>query len=336
MPIFQHVPPYIPATLPTRISFVGEAPSDEEVMGGEPLIGPAGRIFNGAMRSANLDRKLFHITNVYDEQADDNDLTEFRKDATLTERNFQRLAAELATTRPNVIVPMGATALWAFTGQTAITPFRGAVTAATRIVPGAKLLPTFHPSFILRQWKFLPTLIGDFVKADKEATKGPKIIYPKVEIHLQPSKGDVSAWLQECKKSSLLSVDIETGWGAITCIGFAPDAHRAMCIPFVDLRKPNRSYWGSTDDEVQVWRMIKRTLEDASIPKLGQNFTYDAFWLLKKRGIRVHNYRHDTRLMHHALYPELPKDLAFMGATYTDFGAWKHMGGRYDGDKRDS
>lgn len=335
MPNIIHVPPYFPAKTRARISFVGEAPSDEEVMLGEPFVGPAGRVFNGAMRSAGLDRKAFHITNVFDEQADEERALDLRRQPELVKANFARLADEIKKVQPNVIVPMGETALWAFTEHTAITPFRGAVTLATRIAPGAKLLPTFHPSHIQRQWKFLPTLIGDLVKAEKEAKKGPKIVYPKREIHLLPSKGDVATWCRECMKSDLLSVDIETGWGAITCVGLAPDSTRAMCIPFLDLRKPNRHYWPTTRDEFDVWKLLKHVLE-SDVPKLGQNFTYDAFWFLKKMGIGVKNYRHDTRLMHHALYPELPKDLAFMGSTYTDLGAWKYMGGRYDGDKRDS
>ena len=334
MPIFSHVPSYFPAKLPTRISFVAGSPDDDEVLSG-PFTGAAGGVFNGALRSAGLDRSTFHLAHVFDEQADDPRDLDLRRDPEMVKRNFERLESELARAKPNVIVPMGETALWAFTGNTALTPFRGAVSLATRIKPGAKLLPTFAPALILKQWKYLSTLIGDLVKADKEATKGPQIIYPKREIHLLPSKADVAEWCRLCAKSDLLSVDIETGWGSITCVGLAPDATRAMTVPFVDLRKPNRSYWPTTRDEYEVWMLLKHLLE-SDVPKLGQNFTYDTFWFLKKLGIRVHNYRHDTRLMHHALYPELPKDLAYLGSTYTDLGAWKHMGGRYDGDKRDS
>lgn len=336
MAFYKHVPPQLPLPGPTtKIAFVGEAPSDDEVITGQPLVGPSGRVFNQILRSAGLERADYLVTNVYDEQAEDNDLTEFMKDEALTKANFERLESELRAASPNVIVPMGASALWAFTGHTAITPFRGTVAKATRIIPGAKLLPTFHPAFVMRQWKFLPIVVGDIIKAAAEAERGPKVVYPQRKLYIEPDLDDFRAFSDKCKASDLLSVDIETGWGQITCIGFAPSAKEAMCVPFVDHRKPNQSYWATQAAEVEAWK-ITRDLLEHPVPKLGQNFTYDAFWLLNKQGVRVRNYQHDTRLMHHALHPELPKDLAFLGGTYTDLGAWKHWGGRYSNDKRDS
>jgi hypothetical protein len=40
-------------------------------------------------------------------------------------------------------------------------------------------------------------------------------------------------------------------------------------------------------------------------------------------GFRVVNCAEDTMLMHHALFPELPKSLGFMGSIYTNEAAWK-------------
>lgn len=287
------------------------------------------------LRSAGLDRRDFLITNVFDQKADENNVQEFMNDPAIVAENFARLALEIQAAAPSVIVPLGATALWAFTGKTAITPYRGSVTAATRIAPGAKLLPTFHPALVMRQWKFLPVVVGDLIKAAKEAAIGPQIVYPQRKIYIEPGLSDIKAFMPKCVASDLLSVDIETGWGQITSIAFAPSAYEAMCIPFVDLRQADRSYWRRPMDEFLAWKMVAEILSSAA-PKLGQNFTYDAIWLLKKMGMRVNNYRHDTRLIHHALYPELPKDLAFMGGSYTNIGAWKQWGGRYSNDKRDN
>jgi hypothetical protein len=33
----------------------------------------------------------------------------------------------------------------------------------------------------------------------------------------------------------------------------------------------------------------------------------------------------DTMLLHHAMYPELPKSLGFLGSIYTNESAWKLM-----------
>lgn len=331
---FKTVPPYKPRKLPSKIMFVGEAPADEEIIRGEPLVGPSGRVFRAALRTAGLDPEAYWITNVFNEQAPDNDASLFQRDKEKTAAAFARLAGEIEEAKPNVIVPMGATALWAFGLGTSITPYRGAVSKATRIVPGAKLVPTFHPSHIIRgNWKHFPTITRDFIRAADES-RTATISYPRLALNIQPTLEEVLAWEPKLKAADILSTDIETGWGQITCIGFAPNASEAICIPFVDFGKPDRNYWRTADEEFAALRSIERVL-DAPNPKLFQNGPYDVTWIAKRWKMMVRNYSLDTRLLHQALFPELPKDLAFMG-TYTKIGSWKNWGGRYSSaNKRD-
>lgn len=351
-----HVPPQYPSHVPCKLAFVGEAPSDEELEKGIPFVGPAGRIFDAMLRTANLERSEYMVTNVFDEQLPDNEV--FNWCATLKEAreggfsklppigsagflrpeyhsHLSRLEAELMDVRPTVVVPLGGTALWAFTGDATVGSHRGAVTPATRIVPGMKMVPTYHPSYIQKQWMFFSVVVGDFEKALYEASRGPQIFFPKRELFIEPSLADLDRWTEKLLASDLLSVDIETGWGQITCIGFAPDAERAIVVPFVDIRKPNKSYWKTPDEELRAWFWVKEIME-SDVPKLGQNFGgYDAYWFVNKMGIGPRNYLHDTRLMHHALYPELPKSLEFLGANYTEQGAWKSWAKRKKEKKDD-
>src|SRR5262249_43800881 len=135
----QHVPPQTPSTPPPiSIAFVAEAPSDEELERGVPLVGPAGRHFNALLKSAGIRRDRCLVTNVFDEKLPGNDvaawtvpLKEARalgctdvppigKSGFLAPRHrwhLDRLAQELAQWKPHVIVPLGGTALWAFTGN---------------------------------------------------------------------------------------------------------------------------------------------------------------------------------------------------------------------------
>lgn len=287
------------------------------------------------LRTANLDRAKYLVTNVFDTPCEQEECPDEMRDEALVAYNFERLRAELEAANPAVIVPLGATAVWAFTGIKAIDSYRGSVVKATRIVPGAKLLPTFHPARIMRQWKLLPIGVGDLTKAAAEAKLGPKVFYPKMELLIEPTLAEALDFMEQCKSSDLLSVDIETGWGQITNIGFAPTPNLAMNIPFVDRRKPNRSYWPTARQEFDVVKGIKGLCEHP-VPKVGQKLIYDIYWLYEKYGIAMRNYRHDTRLMHHVLYPELPKDLGSMAASYTRIGAWKMWAGRYQGDKQDA
>lgn len=334
---------------------MGEAPSDTEVEQGAPLVGTSGKVFNSMMRTANLDRSEFMVTNVFDEKLPDNNIKNWcspQKEA--KEKGFdnlspigangylrpeyhhhlERLRLELEDARPTVIVPLGATALWAFTGATDITAQRGSVLKASAITPGAKLIPTYHPTFVIHQWKYFTIVVADLIKADKQS-HFREIIIPRKELLIEPTDQELNDILPRLLGSDALSVDIETGWGQITNIGFAPDQSFAVNVPFIDLRSPNKSYYDDVHTEVRRWLYVKQVLE-SNTPKLGQNFGgYDAFWLIDRYGIAPRNFRHDTRLIHHALYPELPKDLEFMGASYTEQGAWKSWG-RKSQEKRDS
>lgn len=326
------VPASFPDTLPTPIAFVGEAPSDEEVWRGKPFVGPAGKVLDQMLRAADLDRDLYLVTNLFDEKAPDNDVSDWLRDQGRVHAARERLAGELLRAAPNVVVPLGGTALWGLTGVPGISSYRGTVSKARFVIPGVKIVPTFHPAAVMRDWKLMAPAVGDLIRAGRES-EFPEVRYPKVELLVEPTVDEALAFMEECKGSDLLSVDIETGWGQITCIGFAPTPERAMCVPFVDTRRPNSSYWRTVEEELHVWKGVRDLLAHP-VPKVGQNFTYDAAWLYKKAGIVVNNYLHDTRLMHHAKYAELPKSLEFMGASYTDLGPWKDWGGHKKG-KRD-
>lgn len=349
------VPPQYPSHFPARIAFVGEAPGETEVERGIPLVGNSGRVFDAMLRTANLQRSEFMITNVFDERLPDNNVKNWCattdeasnggfKDAEYYipatgylrpefRHHLTRLGAELKDVNPSVIVPLGGTALWALTGDTGISSQRGAIQPATRLVPGVKLLPTFHPAFVIHQWKFFSVVTADFIRAYREGGFR-EIRLPKRELLIEPTVQEIRDYMPRLLHSDLLSVDIETGWGLITNLGFAPDREHAINIPFTDIRKPNKSFY-SVADEIEVLKLVQEVME-SDVPKLGQNFGgYDAYWFIDHLGFAPRNFLHDTRLIHHNLYPELPKDLEFMGSSYTEQGAWKSWG-RKSQEKRES
>ena len=322
-----------------KIAFVSEAPRAD---------GASWKIFRSLLRTAEIDlgdHKHFHVVNEVLENDEIGTLCADTKTAraegfaeippigaagylcsSYYSSTIDVLRSDLRSYLPDVVVPLGSTALWALCGTAAIGQNRGAVQASS-LIEGYKVLPTIDPKTVMQQWKWYSVVVGDFLKAVKEAERGPEIIYPKRRLILEPTLLDIREFTKKALHSAkILSADIETGWGQITCIGFAPTTEDAICIPFVDIRKPNKSYWKTAAEEVDAWNYVKALLE-SDISKLGQNYAaYDAFWLLAKKGICTMNLLHDTRLLHHALYPELPKDLAFLGASYTQQGPWKTWG----------
>ena len=343
------------AKRPGGILFVGGAPSEEDALKGYPFVGSDGFILSRALRAANMvepsvanlprdfephlrgetrrllwERRAHSFTTVFGSPVKD-----IEKLKEIPAELAEQLAATVAAVKPNLIVPLGATALLAFTGETTIEAYRGAVGSATLVAPGIKMLPSYAPGVINQRYKFLTVLIGDFLKAKAEA-KFPEIRPQEIELWLQPTLEDLDVfYTRHIAGADLLSVDIETGGGQISCVGIGTSPTVGIVLPFVDYGQANRSYWADAGSELKAWRWLAKVL-DTPTPKLMQNGgAFDVFWFLDRAGLPVRNYRHDLRLVHHVLFPELPKSLAFMGATYTNLPSWK-AGVRHDESKRDS
>ena len=135
-----------------KIVFVGEQPGDKEDLAGKPFVGPAGRVFDEGLEAAGIDRRLAYVTNA---------VKHFKWEARGKRRIHQKpnaaelaacrpsLDAELEAVRPNVLVPMGATAAQALLGrQFRVSKDRGRPVDSD-LAPF--VVATVHPSSILRQ-----------------------------------------------------------------------------------------------------------------------------------------------------------------------------------------
>ena len=237
---------------------------------------------------------------------------------------LERLRKEIVSLKPNVVITLGNPALWALCGKTGITKMRGAATESS-LVPGQKVLPTFHPAYIMRVWNDRVVSIQDFIKAKREA-EYPEIRRPKRDLWIEPTLWEIGEFfIKYMGVVKLMAVDIETSPSRriITCIGFSPFPEAAITIPFVDKRKPGYNYWPDAEQEAQAWQWVRRFLADP-VPKVFQNGMYDIQWLMDL-GFHIENCDEDTMLLHHALQPEMKKDLGFLGSIYTNEIAWKLM-----------
>lgn len=251
------------------------------------------------------------------------------------EPELQRLGDELLEADPNLIIALGNEAMWALLGKSAISKFRGTTELSTHTVAGFKVLSTYNPAAVLRDWSMRPVVVSDFHKAASEA-EYPELRRPKCEIWIEPTLQDLEEFYERyIVRCEILSVDIETAGNQITCIGFGPGADIAIVIPFFDSRKKGRSYWATDHDESTAWAHVRGVLGNRKIKKLFQNGLYDIAFLWRAMGIRVINATEDTMLLHHALQPESLKGLGFLGSLYTSHGPWKHMRAKHETIKRD-
>ena len=243
------------------------------------------------------------------------------------EPELDRLSTELLSLNPNLVICLGNTPLWALGGRVGIKKWRGTTFLSTHCAADFKCLATYHPSAVQHMYSLRPIAIADFMKAKRESTT-PELRRTAREIWIEPELDDVARWFATWRDrypSRLLSTDIETAGSRITCIGFGTSEF-AIVVPFDDERTASGNYWPTIEAERACWGLIREVLEDPTIPKLFQNGLYDIAFLWRSMRIKVLGAAEDTMLAHHALQPEMIKDLGFLGSVYADEAAWKHLG----------
>ena len=322
------------------IAIIGEAWGEQEERERAPFVGASGYELTRMLDEAGIRRADCLLTNVFNLRPPNNKIEAFCGAKQESIKGFpalvkgkhvhekyipqlERLGDELIDANPNLVITLGNTPTWALLGKTGISKIRGTTQLSTHTAIGFKVLPTYHPAAILRQWELRPTAVFDLIKARRESAF-PEVRRPKRVIWIEPTLED----LYEFKRQHIdgrLAVDIETSGNQITCIGFAPSRSIGIVIPFVDSRKLGRSFWPSAESERRAWAFVAGILSDRTISKTFQNGLYDIAFLYRAAGIKVYGAEHDTMLLHHALQPEAPKALAFLGSVYTDEGNWKQL-----------
>lgn len=233
------------------------------------------------------------------------------------------LKEKLIQLQPNIVITLGSLACWALLGTAKISKIRGTC-AESSLVPGLKVLPTYHPMTIMRDWEQRVVAGADLMKAKRESAF-PEIQRPARDVWVVENKADVDWAFSFLNAKSHLSLDIETKNGQITCLSFASSPRFSIVFPFTDDRKPDWNYWSSVEEEVYAWKAVKKLCENPSIKKILQNGVYDIQYLWKVMNIKTLGFRDDTMILHHCLYSELPKSLGFMGSVYTNEQSWKLM-----------
>lgn len=330
--------------LNAKIIVLGEAPGKTEDEQGIPFVGESGKLLWSMLEEVGIKRNDCRVLNVFNQRPPDNKLDAWCKSKKELPSEYslpplslgKYLAPEYIpmldicrselergiAAGAHVILALGATATW-FLGLGAISTSRGVVA----LWHGCKVVPTYHPAGILRQWSLRAVAMQDLYKLAAEA-KFPEVRRPKREIWIEPTLTELREFFDKYLwDARQISLDIENPGKLLHCIGLAPSPEIAICIPFVDPRKPDQSYW-TYDEEVQVWQMLHKLLVKGTLSgklrTIGQNLIYDVQHLAH-HGLKLASIDDDTMLRHHAMYPELNKGLGFLGSIYTNELSWKQM-----------
>lgn len=129
-----------------RLMFVGEAPGAEEDLQGRPFVGEAGQLLNRMLHKLGLRREEVYITNVVKSRPPGNRDPE----ADEVEACLPFLIKQIESIQPLVIVTLGRIATQSLLNtKDPITKLRG----KWQKFQGIRVMPTFHPSYLLRSPK---------------------------------------------------------------------------------------------------------------------------------------------------------------------------------------
>jgi len=167
---------------------VGEAPGAEEARQGKPFVGRSGQLLDKVLDSADIKREESLIANVFRFQPPGNKVDFFFSSRRAAKESGELLAENLGKfgssiclakyakeiealrdmlieRKPKCVIALGRTPLWALTGENGLLDKVGNVMQC-RFISSVPVMPTYHPSFILRgNWGLQDAWLNHFVKA---------------------------------------------------------------------------------------------------------------------------------------------------------------------------
>ncbi|MGE3309776.1 MAG: uracil-DNA glycosylase family protein [Limisphaerales bacterium] len=132
-----------------ELMFVGEAPGEAEDLAGEPFVGPAGQLLTRIIQAMGLTRETVYIANILKCRPDMPAGSRGNRVPTPVEMDTCKpyVLRQIEIIQPKVIVALGATSVLGLLG---LQPPLGAVRGRWQDFRGTPVMPTFHPSYLLR------------------------------------------------------------------------------------------------------------------------------------------------------------------------------------------
>jgi len=332
---------YVPGTGPIGAKFLilGDAPSYEDVGHGKPFTGGPGRELDRLLKDAGIHRSNCWLTTASKYEVPANvgkKKLPFHiraRDAGIDmDQQLAELQVEINEIKPNVILALGGSALWALSGKTTISKHRGSLMWGM----GSKFVSTYHPRDLLHSagggeikgYYNRQIMIVDMKRA-RDESHSPSLDLPSRHIQICQNSGELYGFLERYKNHQKLSADIESGGHCLPiCIGLSFNKSHAMTVPLW-----NEGGISSipTADLATIWIMLSKVLWEKDI--VGQNFNYDRD-KIRRLGFIIRRIYSDTMFKAFAINPELPKGLAFNTSIYTREPFYKDEG-MYEGSIRD-
>ncbi|MFA5543670.1 MAG: DNA polymerase, partial [Bacilli bacterium] len=309
-----------------KIFLVGEAPGEEEDKYGKPFIGTAGHKLDALLAEAGISRHECLIGNVAKERPPGNKIDFFYEDKRRTNPKpilqswINELKEEILMYNPNIIVALGDTAMYTLCGLRGISRYRGYITDCA-LVPGKKVLPTYHPQKTNYEWRLGFDAVMDLRKAVANSNT-PDFPKDTRKLHSGCSFNEFMSYLDWLirEHEGPIALDVETTDPGchIDIIGIAASPKLAASFQIINGKRPVLS----PEKEILLWRKLAEVL--AYKECIMQNGVFDMSVLWLHTNIFVEKFVFDTLIAGHVCWPERPRSLAYLGSICLNVPAWKH------------
>lgn len=217
---------------------------------------------------------------------------------------------------PNVCLPLDEVSLEWATGLRGLAKWHLSPLDARPDLPFRKVIPTFSPEAVKRDFHLGLYVELAFRRAREECETREYARKP-LRFKINPPLAETMEILRGLESAPRLAVDFETGRGQINTVGFAWSPSDAIAIQTL----PDRC---GAEAFLELWRAIARVLEGPS-EKIMQNGIYEILYAARY-GIRIRNFGWDTMVAQKFLWPEFDKGLDNVGRFYTRQPYWKDDG----------
>lgn len=329
-----------------KILLLGEAPGFSEIKSGKPFSGASGWEMDKMLQEAHIARANCFLCNVIDKRPPSGNASDFFATKTKGKKlghpfingryvaepdlhlAIERIRKVISAISPNVVICLGDLALWAMTGESGIMKWRGSIMESLPDEEGKtfKVIPTYNPAFVLRNWPVRSIVVTDFRRAFANSLY-PEIRKPERSYLIKPTIDQAIAAIRRARGTEF-SCDIEFWHGHIACVGFGFNTKEAACIPLMCVDKPE-GYW-TFDEEKIIVKELKQTLTDPESKPIFQHGHYDLQMFTREWGY-IPRVDFDTMVAYHVIYPEMRKALDFMASMMCQYYRfWKDDGKNWD------
>lgn len=329
-----------------KIAFVGEGPGQTEDEKRRPFVGKAGRVLKVIEWAAGINQYKVYHTNATRCFGGRNPTP------TETDNCHDHLIAELRELNPTVIVALGGVALRSLYRLGVSVGSVMGFTLYNEELPGIPIIPTYHPSYIMRkQWGKVALVLAHFRKAARIADAGG--LEEKMGSYIGITNLEQLRELRDYLLGTsvdTIAVDTETtglSWmnSELLCVSFSGEKGVGYSVPL--LHRGERTtivtkkrkvveeveyyptpFWDLEEEMPEVLAIIDEILR-SNKPKSGQNIGFDLHMLERTPdeqvvtadtafGFYVNNVVHCTKMLSGLISEVLPANLTVMTAYHTD------------------